>query len=138
MILHHIRSLLISAINIEGEVLYADRVYSGQAPQDATTPYLVQHLISQTNGHTHDGPNDFVTGRLQINCFAGTYELAHDLAAQVNQQLDGAKAAAAISTVKLIYIERDRTYDLPTPTPMGRELPIEYGVGIDYRFAHHA
>ncbi|MEM8738263.1 MAG: DUF3168 domain-containing protein [Planctomycetota bacterium] len=137
MILHAIRSMLIADTFVGGSTTgWGASIYTAQAPQDQAAPYVVLHLISSSEGHSHDGPNGFVRGRVQADAYGGTVEQAHALARAVHNALDGFKGKHAETTLDIAYIEQDRTYDLPTPTPRGAELPDVFGVATDFRFAH--
>jgi len=69
--------------------LVGARVYSGNGPQEATLPAVVITRISTTRELAHSGPSGLAEARLQVSCYARTYDQAKDLAAKVVACLDG-------------------------------------------------
>lgn len=136
MILHTIRQLLQTDVWVGGPTGFGASIYSGSAPQDLAGYFVVLHLISQSEGHSHDGPNGFVTGRVQIDAWGDTYEKAHKLARGIHDALDGWKGTHPTTGLEIAFIEQEATRDLSNSTPRGGDMPTSYGVSTDFKFAH--
>jgi len=65
------------------------RLYPGGAEQDESRPYIVYYVISDIEYHVLAGADGMSEARVQLECWAGTYLSAHQLADTVRKQLDG-------------------------------------------------
>lgn len=66
----------------------------GSLPQGAGYPAIVLNTISSNDGVTLDGPMRLSTGRVQVDCYAATYEDAKQLSRAVMSVLHGYRGGA--------------------------------------------
>ena len=114
--------------------LVGDRLYFVVAEQNERRPRIVLTLVSAVRGHTFQGRGGYVTGRMQVDCLAPTYQQAKELAKAAGDALDGFTGAKDGTDID--YIETDETRDIPTAPPVGSSVPTTYGVTFDARFMH--
>ncbi|MCH2248268.1 MAG: DUF3168 domain-containing protein [Cognatishimia sp.] len=82
-----LRALLRSDAGVTA--ICGQRVNFGEHPQGQDFPALVLNTISQTNGHTLQGPDGLEKARVQVDCIALTYGEARRLSRAVVALLDG-------------------------------------------------
>jgi hypothetical protein len=70
---------------------------------------------------------------MQVDCFAATYQAAHELADKARKELDDftGLVTGMNATVELIEVEAER--DLPAAPTEGRITPT-FGVSLDARY----
>lgn len=101
---------LVSVLEADGDVngLIAGRVFTDVAPDNATTPYLVQSLIVQTRLSVLEGGKATQnSSRIQIDCWSASLSEALDLAAKVETAL-----YAATSTFQVADFSIESDYDV--------------------------
>jgi hypothetical protein len=74
--------------------LIGTRVYGGDnAPDGVSRPYCVYSQVSAGRKYTHSGYAGIQRPRMQVNCYADTYEEAKEVAAQVTAAMESWPAA---------------------------------------------
>jgi hypothetical protein len=68
--------------------LVGDRVWAVDTEQGEVAPYCVYSQISGGRRYSHSGYSGLQRPRMQVNCYAKTYEEAKDVAAQVTAALE--------------------------------------------------
>lgn len=68
--------------------LIGGRIYALYAPDKIDTPYCEFSQISSNRKYTHGGYAGAKRTRIQVNCYAKTYEVAKNVAAQVTSALE--------------------------------------------------
>ena len=69
-------------------VLIGDRIWPVEAEQGEKRPHCVYEQVSGGRRYSHNGYSNLQRPRMQVNCYAGTYEIAKDIAAQVTEALE--------------------------------------------------
>lgn len=69
--------------------LVSTRIYPDQAPQKATSPYVVFQLISGEHLESHQGGSQLVFRRFQFDGWAGTRLLAEQIREAIRLSLQG-------------------------------------------------
>lgn len=72
-----------------GTVIGEEKIAWGRLAQEAALPALLLHLIGQAEGMTQQGPDGLCRARVQIDCYAHSYEEADALARAVIARLHG-------------------------------------------------
>lgn len=109
------------------------RVYFNAAPQNERRPRVVLRLVSAVPGHVFGGKGGWTKGRMQADCLAPTYEQAKELAAAVNEVLDGFSGNK--DETEIAFIETENKRDIPMLPLEGSATPT-FGVSIDCRFMY--
>ncbi len=68
--------------------LVSTRVYTGRAPQNATTPYVLIRVIWKDHQKSHSGVSGLVKGRMEIDCVDPELMDALAVGCQVHQALE--------------------------------------------------
>jgi len=68
--------------------LIGDRIYPVEAPQGEKRQYCVYEQVSGGRRYSHSGYSNLQRPRMQVSCYAETYEAAKDIAAQVTAALE--------------------------------------------------
>jgi hypothetical protein len=98
------------------------------AAQGADLPRVVLTMISGSDGVAHDGPTLLVERRVQVDCYAGTYAGARDLADAIRRALVGIPQG----NLRGIYLAGYR--DGQPDTPAGDALPrISLDLRVHYK-----
>jgi hypothetical protein len=82
------RGLLTSSAAILTHVP-AGRINWGHHPQGAGKPYIVLIVVSDVAGITMRGPDRLSQGRVQVDCYAPSYEAAKAISRALVTLLDG-------------------------------------------------
>jgi hypothetical protein len=69
--------------------IVGDRMNFGANVQGARYPRIVMFTIDDAEGHNLDGPDGHSIGRVQVDCYAMSYEEAKLLSRTVRAVLDG-------------------------------------------------
>lgn len=116
--------------------LVGNRIYPLRLPQGPTYPAVRYQVIGAPRTHVMGGSTGEVHARVQVDCYADTYEGAKELADQVrlalNWLMDTTVGGVA---VEVIMLEDERDLDEPT-TILPGEKGI-YRVMFDF-IAHYA
>lgn len=127
MISDAIDSLLINNTSITD--LVGDKVYSQIREQSDGLPAITYQIISGIRNFDMSGPNGFVEGRIQINCFAETILEADRLSAVVRIALNGVKGGAAGIEIECCLL--DDVGDLPAIEPGNEQMNV-YAKMMDF------
>ena len=122
-----IDSLLINNSSITD--LIGDRVYSQVREQSDGLPAVTYQVISAIRQIDMSGPNGFVEGRIQINCFAATILAAAELSEVVRLALSGFKGGAAGVRIEAMLLED--AGDLPAIEPENEQMSV-YAKTMDF------
>ena len=76
--------------------LIGDRVYAVTADDEATAPYCVYEQVSGGKRYTHGGYAGLQRPRMQVTCYASTYEVAKDISVQVTAAMESWPAASVL------------------------------------------
>jgi len=63
--------------------LISTRVYAVEAPANITDPYCVYMQVSSDRRYSHGGYSNLQKSRIQVSCYAPTYEASKTVAVQV-------------------------------------------------------
>lgn len=109
MIEEDLRDLIAEAAPLlyEDEYPADERIYPRVAPPTAVLPYIVYHVIDDIPGHVMDGSSGRSRMRLQVDCWAGTYAQAKDVAATLRGELDNYIGEAGSTTEVAILLESE-------------------------------
>ena len=69
--------------------LVGSRISWGSAAQGEQFPYIVLHVIDDAEEQTYKGPDGLSQGRVQVDCYGGTYGQAKQVGRSVRAFLDG-------------------------------------------------
>lgn len=61
----------------------AARIYTDDAKQGVALPYITMEIFSSRSEEWLEGISGLATNRIEINCYAATYEKAYELAEEV-------------------------------------------------------
>ncbi|ARU02971.1 tail completion protein gp17 [Yoonia vestfoldensis] len=81
------RTILAASPAVSG--IAGDRINFGTNVQGARYPRIVMFTIDDAEGHNLDGPDGHSIGRVQVDCYAMSYEEAKLLSRTVRAVLDG-------------------------------------------------
>lgn len=82
-----IRAALLASSGVT--TLCANRVDWGSSAQGAPDPRIVLWVIGDSEEHNLQGPDGHSVGRVQVDCYGGTYSAAKQLSRAVRSALDG-------------------------------------------------
>jgi len=68
--------------------LIDDRIWPIEAEQGVKEPHCVYEQVSGGRRYSHNGYSNLQCPRLQVSCYADTYEMVKDIAAQVTTALE--------------------------------------------------
>lgn len=74
------------------------RAYPLSLPQPAVLPAVTFRSFAGTREYAHDGDQSLSRHRIQLSCWAGTYDEARKLAEDLTAALDGWQAGTICST----------------------------------------
>jgi len=89
-----IRALLIADTDVSA--LVSTRVWPVQARQAAQLPFLVVHRVSGGKVNSLSGYSGLEYPRVQIDCYASTFDGTRTLASKVRVAMDGATTFSAL------------------------------------------
>ena len=101
--------------------LISTRIYPLVAPQNVTKPYCTYQKISLERKYSHGGYSGLQRPRLQVSCYAETYEQSRAVADQVIAALEAWPGAANIQAV---FIENE--IDLYDPDTGLQYIPVDF------------
>ncbi|MEA4924929.1 MAG: DUF3168 domain-containing protein [Syntrophomonadaceae bacterium] len=111
---------LYSRLSNDPEVaaLVDTRIYPLVAPPEPTSPFCVCSILSKTNTNSHSGFGDISQYKVQVSCYADTYQTAKDVANAVTSALKtwpGAQGAQAVfrSNEHDLYDKDNNLYHVP-------------------------
>ena len=105
--------------------LISTRVYGGDnAPDKATKPYCVYSQVSAGRKYTHGGYAGIQRPRMQVNCYAETYEVAKEVAAQVTAALE----SWSVANVQVGAAFQDNEVDLYEKDTGLYVVPVDFFV----------
>ena len=91
-----------------------DRVWGMKAPQDTKRPYIVFYVVSDTKHKAHDGYTGLARPRVQISCYAETFQQAGELAEEVTDVLSDWGEATALHENEIDQYDEDTgIYHIP-------------------------
>jgi hypothetical protein len=100
------------------------RVYPLTIPQagnDALLPAITYQRISGLHDSSHDGPSGLATCRMQINCWAATFDAARELGELVRKRLDGTSGTWGTVEIGGCFLDNDG--DLTSLSPASDDGP---------------
>ncbi len=105
--------------------LAVDRLYPVTLPQEPVLPAATYLIVSRPHEHTHNR-TELVWPRVQFDCYAGTYQEAHALAAAIDAIFGRWKLATGWPA----FGEDER--DLPEPAlpPIGERFRVSLDITI--------
>jgi len=109
------------------------RVYPVSAPQNATLPYIVYQIVGSETLYHADNEAGLQATRMQIDCYAETYDAAYDLADKVRLALSGYTGLISTILIRGIFLESQQ--DLSEPTVERGEKPL-MRISADYEVWH--
>ena len=81
--------------------LVGDRIDWGSSPQSVARPNVVMHLVGGAQDLTMKGPDGLFSGRVQIDCFANSFDAAKLSARAVEDVLSGYRNGAFRAVIHL-------------------------------------
>lgn len=94
--------------------LVKKRIYPLRIPQGPTYPAVRYQVIGAPRTHLMGADLGEVHARVQIDCYAQTYDGAHTLATQVRGALSRWEGTAGGVTVIHVFLDDERDIDEPT------------------------
>jgi hypothetical protein len=90
---------------LDGVLTCAPRIYPmGVRPQGAALPCVTYSLVSgPTTHYSHDGPSDYAVS-YQLDCWANEADAVMDLAAEVQEALDGYRGTWGSVVVGSVFL----------------------------------
>ena len=86
--------------------LVSTRTYPGAAPDTVADPYCVFFQVSRRPVYTHQGATGLSEYRMQVSCFAKTYDSVKAIAAQVELAMEAWMAAN--SNVQACFLDDEQ------------------------------
>jgi hypothetical protein len=74
---------------LNGATAAADRIYPNASPDKPGRPYIVYTRISANSDNVLNGSSGIINTRMQIDCYADSYNAVQSLAAQVDALMRG-------------------------------------------------
>jgi hypothetical protein len=99
--------------------LVSTRIYPDMAPQNATFPYIVFQKLSTQPTDTKEGASPLDKILVQIDCYSGSYDTSHTIAAAIRTALDRYSGTINGHVVDKIIFSNDSSgspQDVPTTT----------------------
>ena len=110
-----------------------DRIYQQVKPQDAPSPCIVLTRVSTSYIRQINGVAGATRGRMQVDVFGPSYQVAKELAEKVRSRLD--RFTGDVAGTRFKYVLADDERDLPAAPLEGQATPL-FAVSIDFRFLH--
>jgi hypothetical protein len=104
------------------------RRYWGRAPQTAPRPFVVLTRVGGQRDYVMQGPSGYVASRVQVDCYADTYDAAKTTGRAAVAVLSGHRSGDILG----IFVESER--DLPASD--AGEVNHLFRVSIDV-MVHH-
>lgn len=109
------------------------RIHCNDLPQNCTFPAIAFQTISDIPDHHLRGANGLSVARIQVNCYALTYEDAKLAAEALRLSTDGFCGTVGVHAVNPMTVEDQN--DLLQPPITASEKPV-FGVAVDLRLAY--
>lgn len=104
--------------------LVSAKVYPGIAPQEAQVPFVILSIVDVNPYDTKSGVSDVDSFRVQVDCYASTYDGVQDLDKKVRTAIDKYMGDANGITIDGVrYLTSQDLYE---------ETPNEYRRTSDY------
>lgn len=101
--------------------LVDDRVHLGKRPQGFGLPAVVLHRISGAEGVTLDGPDGLGEARIQVDCWAGGWLAAKEVARAVKAAVSGLNATVGDTKFQGVFVISERDdFDHAPPEQLHR------------------
>ena len=97
--------------------LVSTRIYPDMAPQNAAFPYIVFQKLSTQPTDTKEGVSPLDKILVQIDCYSGSYDTSHTIAAAIRTALDRYSGTINGHVVDKIIFSNDSSgspQDVPT------------------------
>lgn len=78
--------------------LAGGRVYALVAPKHPASPFIVYQTVGEERWRSINGPSGVAQNRVQVDVYAEDFYAAKDLAAQIEELLDGYRGSVAFGT----------------------------------------
>lgn len=128
-------SRLILAGNTAVHDLVAERITFGLAAESERRPRVVLSFYEKTHYQTLTGDAGYITGRIQADCLAPSYQTAKQLTQAVITALNGYTGTVeGVPNLTIAYITADSENDIPIVVPEGAAFPSTYGVSVSFNF----
>lgn len=101
------------------DALVGGRIYPLRLPQGPTYPAVRYQVISAPRTQLMGGPVGEVHARVQVDCYALTYEEADQLSAQVRIALNRWDGTSGGVVVEAVFLENERDIDEPETIDKG-------------------
>src|SRR3954469_6412299 len=90
------------------------RVYALRAPQDVVSPFVVFQRIESGRWRSINGPSGMAQATMQVDVYDDDYYGAKDLAAQIEETLDGYRGTVSYTggSTRIAGISLDSDSDL--------------------------
>lgn len=110
--------------------LIAGRIFPGMAPQRTDLPYVTFNVIAN-DPLNHMGPGQLADhhATMQVDCWAATYDMAHQTRSAVNNSLAGHRDPSSDPPIDSVLQLAER--DLPEGPQDGSDEPI-HRISQDY------
>ena len=100
--------------------LIDDRIWPSEAEQGVKDPHCVYEQVSGGRRYSHKGYSNLQRPRMQVSCYADTYEVAKDIAAQVTAALE------SWSNVNVNGVFQQNEIDLIDPATDLYVVPVDF------------
>jgi hypothetical protein len=111
MIESELRTYLLAQSGIAA--LIGTRVYPMKLPQSPTLPAITYQRVSGSRVQSLTGPSGMAHPRIQVDCWAASYDGAKALAAEVQDDLDGYRGTMGTTRVGGVIVYGDRDWYEP-------------------------
>lgn len=101
--------------------LVSTRIYPLVAPQKIQEPYCTFQKISSSRQYSHGGYSGLQRPRMQVTCYAPTYEAAKAISVQVIAAVEAWPGAANIQAT---FVENET--DLYNPDTELYQVPVDF------------
>ncbi len=91
--------------------LAGQRVWPGRRVQARDRPSITVIRVDGAPIYTDEGQGDLTMARVQIDCWAGSYTDAKDLARAVQAALSGFVGTQGSTTFRYFYLDAERDFD---------------------------
>lgn len=103
--------------------LIAGRIYPGMAPQKIDLPYITFTIIAdEPLNHMAPGQSPDRHATMQVDCWAASYDIAHQTRSAVNNSLAGHRDQSSSPPIDSVLQNAER--DLPEAPQDGGDQPV--------------
>lgn len=106
--------------------LVGARIHPLEVPQASTFPAVTYQQVSGPRDHSSRGPTGTANLRVQVDCWAESYDGAIAVAKVVREALDGYRGSQGGATVVSTVMLTER--DLSEPTPGLKRISQDYSI----------